>query len=177
MAGIGAAGIGRKVGGAVYRKASGNSVSFNLFGASSLIEKLQSLVTEDRRSDAAQAGAAEVFHEAYQLAPEKTGEMVDALEIIKLPNGHVGVGIPRSSPAYDAAIATEYGAWNFTVGTPSMPKSEWLTKSKAGASMPWLRVAAVRGRPNAMKAMRAAIFSGNTRRPETLVGRGGRRGR
>lgn len=159
---IGAGSAGRRLG-SVFRTRSGPMFA-ELWGATQLIDMLTNLVVDDRTEEAAQNAAAEVYHEAYRLVPEDTGELVDEIEIIRYGPKKVGVGVPRASPAYAKAVATEYGAATYDVGSPTNPKRDWPAKSKVSASMPWLRVAMLRARKNAFDAIRQTIFGGNTRR-------------
>jgi len=62
------------------------------------------------------------------------------------PNGitaiiYVPIGIDPERAFYP--LATEFGTATIKAGTPEYPVGRWRTKSKAGATMPWMRPAAV----------------------------------
>lgn len=88
-------------------------------------------------------GGTALEEEMRRRVPRETGELEDAIQKVRGKQTRtlvtMGVGVPASHPAIHKAWATEFGTWNYTVGRPEAPKTNWPAKSKAGATMPWAR--------------------------------------
>lgn len=135
-------------------------VSASLDGQDKLLQALLARASHEQRIVAHEAIAKRIRTEARRLVPRKTGELQRAIQVFYEGDLAVGVGVPADSPAIAKAWATEYGSWNYSVGTPETPKTEWKTKSKPEAAMPWLRTAVLVRRMSILRALRRQFLTG-----------------
>jgi hypothetical protein len=130
-------------------------------GQARLIAFLESIVDMDRLNALSTDGAYRLLGHARENVPRETGELEDEIVVLdKYQNGGVvekGVGVPDSSPAIHKAWATEFGTWNYGVGTPEVPKLDWPAKSKSTAMMPWLSTAVRQTREEFLDSVRAGL--------------------
>jgi hypothetical protein len=101
-----------------------------------------------------------IYIEARRLVPRETGELESEIQIFYVGDRPAGVGVSASSPAIAKAWATEYGTWNWSVGSPTGPKTAWEAKTKPEAAMPWLRTGLIVATPRALRYLRRALITG-----------------
>lgn len=147
-------------------------VSMSLEGQAELLKRLMERASPEAQKDILEWAAEKVESEARRLVPEETGELREEITTFRGDNGvPEGVGVPASSPAIHKARATEYGSWNYSVGTPGSPKLDWPAKTKGTAAMPWLRLALLVRRTSILRYTKKVLLSG--RREKFLRLRGG----
>lgn len=99
--------------------------------------------------------------EMRRRVPRETGELEGEIVAhpLRAPPGQffVNVGVPESSPAIEKARATEFGTWNYGVGTPQNPKTRWAAKSKPGAVMPWARTSVLARKTDIIRRWRNGL--------------------
>jgi hypothetical protein len=118
-------------------------VSASLTGQEELLKNLLARASPEAKQALQEWWAKRVLREAKHLVPRDTGQLEQEIAVFYEGDLPVGVGVPSTSQAIHRAWATEYGSWNYNVGSAESPKLDWKTKSKPSASMPWLRVAAL----------------------------------
>lgn len=126
-------------------KASGKArfqIAASVVGQEKLLEELLRRAKPEHRRELLQWYADRVVREARRLVPRDTGELESEVAIHYDGDMPSSIGVLASSPAAEKARATEYGSWNYDVGSPTGPKLDWPAKSKPTAAMPWLRTAA-----------------------------------
>ena len=116
---------------------------WELEGGDALMLRLAGLLRPDLIAELNRE-AAEIFAtEARRRAPRDTGLLEDSVEVLDAADGNVNVGVPPGSPALARARATEFGTRHIAVGSSEAPRTSWPSQSKSGATMPWLRAAAI----------------------------------
>lgn len=69
---------------------------------------------------------------------------------------YIPIGIDSAHPFYP--LAMEFGTRYIKVGTPSRPSGRWDSKTKQGATMPFMRPAAVALKKRALKEIRNRLM-------------------
>jgi hypothetical protein len=135
-------------------------MSASLEGQEQLLKSLLERADHDAQVECLTKIAKLIMLEVDLLVPRKSGQL--ETEVVVFYDGDLptGVGVPATSPSIDAAFATEYGSWNFDVGGPGSPKTDWPTKSKPTAAMPWLRTSALVATPRALRYLRRFFITG-----------------
>ncbi|MCA1810483.1 MAG: HK97 gp10 family phage protein [Halobacteriales archaeon] len=145
-------------------------VSASLDGQEALLRRLYERANPEAQRDMLEWAADKVASEARRLVPRETGELQREITVFRDGDRPTGVGVPASSPAIHKARATEFGTWNYDVGAPAGPKTEWRAKSKPTAAMPWLRTALLVRRQSILRYMKKVLVSGRREKFRTLRG-------
>jgi hypothetical protein len=135
-------------------------ISASLIRQEGILRDLAESAEPEHRRAALEKMAKLIRVEAARLVPRETGELENELTVIYEGDLPTEVGVPASSPAIAKARATEYGSWNYTVGDPAGPKTEWAARSKPTAAMPWLRTGALVARPRILRWIRRYFLTG-----------------
>lgn len=135
-------------------------MSASLEGQDALLKMLLDRAGPEAKREALEKVAKFLIIEARRLVPRDTGELEAEISVFYDGDMPSSVGISASSPAIHKAIATEYGTWNYSVGTPGAPKTSWRAKSKPSAAMPWLRTSALVARPRILRFLRRYFITG-----------------
>lgn len=134
--------------------------SVSLEGQADLLAALLERVDDETKQKALEKMAHLVYLEAYRLAPREEGLLESEIQVFYDGDMPSGVGVPSESPAIERAWATEFGTWNWDVGTPNGPKTGWPAKSKPEAAMPWLRTGLLVARPRVLRMLRRLLLTG-----------------
>jgi len=136
-------------------------ISASLEGQERLLKNLLERADAEARATALAKIGNIVRIEQQRLVPRETGELQGEIRV-EAQGDEVRVGIfPDASPEVQArARATNEGSWNYTVGSPDSPKTEWRAKSKPTAAMPWLRTSVLTARPRILRYLRRFFITG-----------------
>lgn len=141
-------------------------MSASLQGQEALLKDLLDRVNPEQRAEMLDHGTKLIKTEAVRLVPRETGELQGEITILNAGDpDNVKIGVPASSPANAKAWATEHGTWNYSVGSPSSPKTDWPAKSKPTAAMPWLRTAVLVAKPRILRFLRRRMLTGRRQTP------------
>jgi len=123
-------------------------ISVTMIGMGFLKQYMNNIIRWKRVKSVLDREVKLAYDEIVRRAPRKTGLMessitMDAFESpTELAYGiYVPIGIDPKSPLYPLAV--EFGTRTIKVGTPESPVTRWQSKTKAGATMPFMRPAAV----------------------------------
>jgi len=101
--------------------------------------------------------------EIIRRVPKKSGLMEDWVKVKSASTMtehiymiYIPIGIDPNHPFYP--LAMEFGTRRITVGTPAHPRGKWESKTKQGATMPFMRPAAVTLKKKALKAIRNQLM-------------------
>lgn len=141
-------------------------MSASLHGQEALLRELLERADPEAQRIAREKMAKLIQAEAKRLVPRETGELESEVGVFYDGQMPSGVGVPASSPAIEKALATEFGTWNYGVGSPGAPKTAWASKSKATAAMPWLRTGVLVARPRILRWLRRFFVTGRRRMRE-----------
>lgn len=131
--------------------------SIGLTGGDMLVRRMRNYLHGSDLDTPLKEAAHVIKDNALEFVPRDTGLLESEIGVWKVRGRRAYmIGVKATSEAYPQAVATEYGTWNYTVGTPKSPKKSWPAKSKANATMPWLRSGFLKARPKIRKILKRA---------------------
>jgi hypothetical protein len=139
-------------------------ISAKMIGIGFMKNYLNDIVTWVAIEKVLAKNAEAVKKEIIRRAPRKTGLMESNVRISKSRDIdsttftiYIPIGIDPENPLYP--LATEFGTRTIQVGTPESPRTSWVTKSKAGATMPYMRPAAYKFRKKIIEQIENVIYT------------------
>jgi hypothetical protein len=124
---------------------------------------MNSIIRWKRINSVLEVEVRRAYAEVIRRAPRDTGALERSIDIISHETQttlsymiFAPLGIDPDSWLYPLAV--EFGTKNIQVGTPESPRGKWASKSKSGATMPFMRPAAVSLQKRAAKAIRDEIL-------------------
>lgn len=138
-------------------------VSFTMLGIGLAKHYLNDIVRWNQIKEVLDAEVALAKKEIIRRAPKSTGLMEDWVRVRSASTMtehiymiYIPIGIDPNHPFYP--LAMEFGTRRIIVGTPTRPRGRWESKTKQGATMPFMRPAAVTLKRKALKSIKNKLM-------------------
>lgn len=138
-------------------------VSFTMIGIGIGKQYLNGIVRWNQIKEVLDKEVEIAKREIIRRAPKSSGLMEDWVRVKTASTLfehiymiYIPIGIDPDHPFYP--LAMEFGTRRIDVGTPSRPRGRWESKTKQGATMPFMRPAAVTLKKKALKAIKNKLM-------------------